>query len=97
MTIVAVRERMGLDFIAQFVCCGAASGTFPSGARLVRKLALPGVAGNNFQAVFPPSPEAQTGWMDCGRNLIWSTQRLNGRGIHNLNCIVWIKNCCHSS
>jgi hypothetical protein len=40
---------MGLDFIAQFVCRGAASGTFPSGARLVRKLALPGMAGIFFR------------------------------------------------
>jgi hypothetical protein len=65
MAIIAVWERMGLDFIAQFVCRGAASGTFPSGACLVRKLALPGMAGNIFQAVLPPSPDAQTGWMAC--------------------------------
>jgi len=39
---------MGLDFISQFVYRGAAIGTFQSGARLVRKLALPGMAGNNF-------------------------------------------------
>ena len=65
MAIVAVRERMDLDFIAQFVCRGAAIGTFQPGARLVRKLALPGMAGNNFQVVLPPSPDAQTGWMEC--------------------------------
>jgi hypothetical protein len=50
MAIVAVWERMGLDFIAQFVCRGAAIGTFQSGARLVRKVAFPGRVGNNFQS-----------------------------------------------
>jgi hypothetical protein len=63
MAIDAVCKRTCLNFIAQFVCRGAASGTFPFGARLVRKLALPGVAGNNFQADFTIARGAN--WMDC--------------------------------
>jgi hypothetical protein len=58
---------MDLDFIAQFVVVARPSEqSHPTRVWfVVRKLALPGMAGNNFRRVVPPSPDTQIERIAC--------------------------------